>query len=59
MPVVINEFEVIAEPPAEASPPGSPAPGGTQPEKNEAVRAIDIIHIVQRQEQRLARVYAD
>ena len=59
MPVVINEFEVIAEPPASPSPQESPATGGTQPERNQPIRAIDILHIVERQEQRLARIYAD
>lgn len=59
MAVVINEFEIIAEPPAQSTTP-APSSGGRQtPPADRAVRATDIINIVERHQQRLARLYAD
>ena len=55
MPVVINEFEVVAEPPTnqstETKQPGSPA-------KTPAPTPHDIERILQRQARRFARVRA-
>ena len=59
MSVVINEFEVIAEPPPELPPQARPAPGQAQSQEREPFRAADILRIHERQRQRLERVYAD
>lgn len=58
MSVVINEFEVIAEPPPELAPQQQPA-GGTPPPSDRSVRAADILNMIERQQQRLARLFAD
>lgn len=59
MTVVINEFEVIAEPPPELPPQAQPTPGRAQTEEKQPVRATHVLHIVERQRQRLQRLYAD
>jgi hypothetical protein len=57
MPVVINEFEIIADHPQEPAP--AAASGEEQSEAKPQLRAVDIVNILERQQQRLARVFAD
>jgi hypothetical protein len=57
MPVVINEFEIIAEPP-----PGSEETEGPQPEETAppgVLRPEDLVRIYQHHQRRVARVWAD
>lgn len=56
MPVVINEFEVVAEPPAAKESTETKQPGSST--KTLAPTPHDIERIVQRQARRLARVRA-
>jgi hypothetical protein len=54
MPVIINETEIVVEPPqapAPSAPPPSPAGTRLTPE--------EVIRVVQRQQERMARVWAD
>ena len=57
MSVVINEFEIIAEPPQDRPKPATP--GAAKSMEKPPVRAADIIKIVERNQQRLARLFAD
>lgn len=60
MPVIINEFEVIAEAPQPAQAAASPPAGGGQPTTApEPLRPVDIIRIQEHHEQRMARLAAD
>jgi hypothetical protein len=55
MPVVINEFEVIAESPPAAQAPGASAPSGSAAEPP-AWTTHDIEQLVRRYEERMMRV---
>jgi hypothetical protein len=58
MPVIINEFEVIAEPPP---PPGGRSAPQLEGQRQEAspLRALDIVAIQERHQQRMARLEAE
>ncbi|HNU03282.1 MAG TPA: hypothetical protein PKL67_03945 [Anaerolineae bacterium] len=54
MPVIINETEIVVEPPP------APAPSAPQPSPTGArLTPEEVIRVVQRQQERLARVWAD
>jgi hypothetical protein len=57
MPIIINEFEIIADPmpPAPEGAAGNPAAAPEPP----ALHPEDIVRIVRHQQQRLMRVRAD
>jgi len=57
MPVVINEFEVVAEPPPAAAP-GAAGPAAASPTMPPWT-IHDFEHLVRRQAERAARVRAD
>jgi hypothetical protein len=57
LPVVINEFEVVAEP-SQAGPPG-PSKDGKAPEPAVTWTTHDVEKIVRRAAERAARVRAD
>lgn len=57
MPVIINEFEVIAEPPEPAG--NAPAEPESTPAAAQPLRPVDIIRIQEYHEQRMARLAAD
>ena len=57
MAVVINEFEVITEPPPEKAGPAK-APAGPPPEQP-ALTLLDLEYLVHRRLERAARVRAD
>jgi len=56
MTVIINEFEVVAEPPAAAKPSGTPTDANQQPKQPST--AHDIHRVVRQHMHRLARVRA-
>ncbi len=57
MPVVINEFEVVAEPPPK--PPAAREPSAAPPEGGLDWTVSDIEQVVRRQAERAARLRAD
>jgi hypothetical protein len=56
MPVVINEFEVIAEPPP--SSPASAQPGGDTPLPKPMLAAQEVERLLRHEEERALRVWA-
>jgi hypothetical protein len=58
VPVVINEFEVVAEPPPKA-PPGRESPRETPGDGTLDWTVSDIEQVVRRQAERAARLRAD
>ena len=54
MPVIINETEIVVEPPA-APEPSMPAPAPS----SARLTPEEIMRVIQRQQERLARVWAD
>jgi hypothetical protein len=59
MPVIINEFEVVADAPEPATEPRSAQQDEQQRAAAQPLRPVDIITIVEHNERRMARVAAD
>ena len=59
MPVIINEFEVVAEAPERAAGTPSPEPAEEQAPAAPPLRPIDIIQIEEHHRRRMARLAAD
>ena len=57
MPVIIHEFEIVTESPAQAQTPEQPAQAGQ--EQAVTLRPEEIERIVRHYQERLARVWAD
>jgi hypothetical protein len=59
MPVVINEFEIVTQPPSASGETGEPGGQRQEAVPLEALRPEDIVRIYQHHQQRIARVWAD
>ena len=59
MPVIINEFEVVADAPEPAAPARSTQQEEQQRAAAQPLRPVDIITIQEHNERRMARVAAD
>lgn len=59
MPVVINEFEIILEPPEAPEQPEGPAPQPEEASPPQVLRPEDVARVYQHHLQRMARVWAD
>jgi hypothetical protein len=59
MPVVINEFEIVTEPPVASGPAEVPAPQSEEVAPPEVLRPEDVVRIYQHYRRRMARVWAD
>ena len=59
MPVVINEFEIVTEPPPASEEAGGPGPQPEETAPSEVLRPEDVVRIYQHHRQRMARIWAD
>lgn len=59
MPVIINEFEVVADAPEPPTPATTPRREEQQAQAAPPLRPVDIIAIQEHNERRMARVAAD
>jgi hypothetical protein len=59
MPVVINEFEVIAEKPQPLEEQRSAREGEAQTEQKKTLRPVDVLQIQEWQQRRMERIHAD
>ncbi len=63
MPVIINETEIVVEPPpapAPVEPPPAPAPSAPPPSPAGArLTPEEVLRVMQRQQERMARLWAD
>ncbi|MBN1978236.1 MAG: hypothetical protein JW918_12640 [Anaerolineae bacterium] len=59
MPIVINEFEIVTEPPPASGEVEGPGPQPEETAPPEVLRPEDIVRIYQQHRRRMARVWAD
>jgi hypothetical protein len=59
MPVVINEFEIVTEPPPTSEEAEGPGPQPEEAAPAEVLCPEDIVRIYQHHRRRMARVWAD
>jgi len=57
MPVIINDFEIVVEPPEKPGP--TEGAGESSPDNAPTIRPDDLVRVMQLHDERMARVRAD